>query len=125
MQDLVRSATIAFVCGRVRRHVMSVAVLDTDATRARGYQGARLPSQLGGMLFVFPDHGLREFHTRNVAFPLDFFFFNSGARLTKGIGRVAPGTDQVEGYGQWVLEVPSKYKLFPGVVRDGVTLAIT
>ena len=119
MQHLVTLAVP--MRGSVRRYVIPVEVLTDGPGLLRGYQGERMPLRLSGKLFVFAEYGPKVFHTRNVSFPLDVFFFNDAHKLTKATNS-PPGVDRIEGYARRVLEVPSRFALFPTVVKDGAEL---
>ncbi len=61
--------------------LVSVEVVDSPQERAQGLMGrASLPTN-SGMLFVYPDEGIRSFWMKNTPLPLSIAFFDQQGRV--------------------------------------------
>lgn len=63
---------------RVGGHQYSVEIADSIITQARGLSGRTSLSEGTGMLFVFKSADMRSFWMKDMQFPLDFVWINSG-----------------------------------------------
>ncbi|HEX6222247.1 MAG TPA: DUF192 domain-containing protein [Acidimicrobiia bacterium] len=100
---------------------MTVAVATTSTQRNQGLQGVEaLPDGLDGMLFAFDEPISTTFHMRNVAFPLDVWFFDDAGVLLGSIRMTTcpPGacpSYATPGAVTWALETPAgRFDIDPG-----------
>ena len=67
-------------------------VADTDAARAQGLGGRVGMARNHGMLFAFPNQGVRCFWMKDMQFPLDMIWLNAEQRVIKVERNVSPDT---------------------------------
>lgn len=107
--------------------VLSVALASTPEQRSQGLSGVDgLPPSLDGMLFVWDEPTSTTFHMRDVAFPLDVWFFDSTGRLI-GSARMETCPEgnctsyATPGAVRWALETPADQREFePGTSLSNV-----
>ena len=110
---------------------VTVRVADTQSKR---YTGLSETDSLGpneGMLFVHDEEGEYAYVMREMAFPIDVVFVDSGGTITAVHHAELPsegtsGSDltRYRGRGQYVLEVPYNYTVDHGIeVGDRVEIA--
>lgn len=63
---------------RVGLHQYSVEIADSIITQARGLSGRTSLAEGSGMLFLFKSAGMQSFWMKDMQFPLDFVWINSG-----------------------------------------------
>ena len=106
---------------------ITVAVASTSAQRSQGLQDVdTLPPGLEGMLFVFDGPTSTTFHMRNVAFPLDVWYFDPDRRLIGSATMETCPKGNCTSYGtpgeiMWALETPAgDWEFAPGVLLSNV-----
>ncbi|MBI5242115.1 MAG: DUF192 domain-containing protein [Elusimicrobia bacterium] len=97
------------------RSVIFVEVADTPESRDAGLMFRKELARDAGMLFVFPNAGLRQFWMKNTFVDLDMVWISGGKRITVICGNVPKSrADTPEdavarrsGIGKYVLEMPA------------------
>jgi len=111
--QMPRSATLTFKGGA---KVQAEAVW-TPEKMTRGLMGVKNLPKGRGMIFIYPEEGVRRFWMKNMLIDLDILYLGHDGTLRRVYSNVrhpAPGTPDadvavVEGGGTYVLEVPSGY----------------
>ena len=105
---------------------LSVALASTSAARSQGLSGVdELPSSIDGMLFSWDEPTSTTFHMRDVAFPLDVWFFDDDGLI--GSARMETCLDgdctsyATPGPVLWALETPAdEWEFEPGAQVSNV-----
>lgn len=119
---------VSFLCGeeiKVGEERLSVEVVDTPETRAKGLMGREHLAEGRGMLFVYPAPEQLNFWMKNTRIPLSIAFFDETKRLINMTDMDPPQAGQPltiyrsEGPALYALEVPqgwfAKHKIKPGI----------
>ena len=85
-------------------------VADTEGKRAKGLM-FRKPEEMAedrGMIFVYPEEGMRSFWMKNTFIPLDMIFLSSDKKVVGIVHDVAPMTQsprKVDEMSQYIVEL--------------------
>ena len=89
-----------------------VIVYKTDKDITLGLLRFKTPPLKTAFLFEFDDEEIRYFHTNNMKFNIDIFFFDKKGEITFSYENVFPGEDHISSKkpSKYVVEVPSKHE---------------
>ena len=74
----------------LRSPKLELEVVASPATRSFGLMYRKSLKQEAGMLFVFPDEGMRSFWMKNTYVPLDIIYLNSDKRIVTIVEQARP-----------------------------------
>ena len=85
-------------------------IAETEGKRAKGlmFRKADELEENAGMLFIYPEEGMRAFWMKNTFIPLDMIFMDSGKNIVGIIDSAAPLTEsprKVDKPSQYILEL--------------------
>ena len=101
---------------------ISVEVADTPGKRTQGLSGRSALAEGTGMLFVFPEEGDWGFWMKDMHFPIDIIWADSGGDIITIVHDVSPTTypnafHPEEPRAKYVLEVPAGFAKKYGIVE--------
>jgi uncharacterized membrane protein (UPF0127 family) len=107
---------------------LTVWVADESDERRQGLMDVdRLPEDIDGMLFAWPEPTAASFHMRNTLIPLDVWWFDESAVLLGGARMEPCLTEPCTSYGSpgpisWALETPAGgFDFEPGALLSTIT----
>ena len=80
-------------------------VADTEQARQTGLQGRRSLSELGGMLFVFPENAPRVMWMKDTLMTLDMLFIDDEGIVLSMASRVPPSSIKLYSNARYVIEL--------------------
>ncbi|MDP2232647.1 MAG: DUF192 domain-containing protein [Actinomycetota bacterium] len=90
-------------------------VAQSSGARSQGLQGHDRGDAARGMLFVWPDEGVRTFSIKDVPYALDLVFMDGDGLVVAVDGLVPDSTVQAAGTARYVLEVEAGWVRANGV----------